>query len=388
MPTKRTKISMPIQELKSEYDNQPQKISQDVGGLNSVSIRVKKTKKIPIHNQIIKESKKNKIFDEGIKRTYRRKNNYDANQKYRAYKTNVEQKLYENLVEAPEQSIVEAIHEAVSQLKKPSMKKIIKDANAENKDLDTSEIISHHDVVQPKSQEEKRATLLDAIDKQKEKTDASNTLKAVLKRQKDSENYSHDLDAKQKEEKRAILLDAIERRNPEKIKLKEDAKSTLTKAIKHRKERKEAQKEIFKKADENLEKIMKGNSLTKIQAAVRGKAAQNNMNEMSKAAKTIQRVVRNKAAKNNSSEVVSKPRYSIAPSEISNAPTEISPEKKGKGGRPRGSYGEQRIKNIMENQGKNHKAAVDSIKFAKYRNEHKEPPSYRELRNYYNINHK
>ncbi len=55
MPTKRTKISMPIQELKSEYDNQPQKISQDVGGLNSVSIRVKKLKK---YQYIIKSLRK------------------------------------------------------------------------------------------------------------------------------------------------------------------------------------------------------------------------------------------------------------------------------------------------------------------------------------------
>ena len=44
---------------------------------------------------------------------------------------------------------------------------------------DISEIISHQDVVQPKSQEEKRATLLDAIERRNpEKNNAANNLKA------------------------------------------------------------------------------------------------------------------------------------------------------------------------------------------------------------------
>jgi hypothetical protein len=334
MSTKKTKISMPIKDLKTDYEQTPHKIKQEVEGLNPITIRAKKIKQIDIDNPVIKKSKSKKfqIFDEGIKRTYRRKNKLDDDQKYRAYKSNTEQKLYESFIVEPEQSVVEAIKEAVSQLKTPNIKKLLKDANAENKHLDTSEIISHHDVVQPKTQEEKRAT----------------------------------------------LLDAVERRAQE-AKRKEEALSTLSKTFKHRKERKTAQAEAVRIANEKANKLIedKDNALKTLQAVVRSKSAQNNINEQTEAAKRIQKVVRNKSAH--------KPRHSIAPSEISNAPTEITPENRGKGGRPKGSFGEKRIKNIIENRGKNHEAAVDSVKFAKYKNKDKEPPSYKQLRNYYNF---
>ena len=58
-----------------------------------------------------------KKFDEGIKRT-RLRQDYekdDDTQRLRAYKTNVEQKSYENLVGEPEQSVLKAMQEAVSQ---------------------------------------------------------------------------------------------------------------------------------------------------------------------------------------------------------------------------------------------------------------------------------
>ena len=211
MTAKKTKISMPIKDLKTDYEQTPHKIKQEVEGLNPITIRDKKTKQIYIDNPVVKESKSKQpqIFNEAIKRTYRRKNKYDNNQKFRAYKSNTEQKLYESFIVEPEQSVVEAIKEAVSQLKTPNIKKLLKDANAENKHLDTSEIISHHDVVQPKTQEEKRATLLDAVEKR-------------------------DREAKRKEE----------------------ALSTLTKAIKNRKERKEAQAEAVKVAGEKANKLI------------------------------------------------------------------------------------------------------------------------------------
>ena len=111
------------------------------------------------------KQKPSKLFDESIKKTCRRKKQYDPNQKYRRYKSKVEAKLYENLVKEPEQSIVEAIKEATEQIKAPGIKKIIKDANIDNKDLDSSEIIHLNDVIQPKNQEEKRHQLFDAIEK-------------------------------------------------------------------------------------------------------------------------------------------------------------------------------------------------------------------------------
>ena len=162
---KKSKVSIPIKELKTNYEEPTKKIKQDAEGLEPISIRTKKTKKIPIDNQIQKETKTIKLFDDGIKKTYRRKNQYDPNQKYRRYKSKVEAKLYENLVGEPEQSIVEAIREATEQLKSPSIRKIIRDTNIDSQDLDTSEIRTENDVIQPKNQEEKRHQLLDAIEK-------------------------------------------------------------------------------------------------------------------------------------------------------------------------------------------------------------------------------
>ena len=146
----KTKYDKSAKKLKSHYEEPIKKIKQDVEGLEPVSIRTKKTKKIPIDNQIQKETIPNKLFDDGIRKTYRRKKTQDPNQKYRRYKSKVEAKLYENLVGEPEQSIVEAIKEATEQLKAPSIRKIIKDANNDNVDLDASEIRTENDVRQPK----------------------------------------------------------------------------------------------------------------------------------------------------------------------------------------------------------------------------------------------
>ena len=146
----KTKYDKSAKKLKSHYEEPIKKIKQDVEGLEPVSIRTKKTKKIPIDNQIQKETIPNKLFDDCIRKTYRRKKTQDPNQKYRRYKSKVEAKLYENLVGEPEQSIVEAIKEATEQLKKPSIRKIIKDANNDNGDLDASEIRTENDVRQPK----------------------------------------------------------------------------------------------------------------------------------------------------------------------------------------------------------------------------------------------
>lgn len=150
MPIDKSKVSIPIKDLKHHYEEPIRKIKQDANGLEPVSIRTKKTKKISIDNQIQKETIPNKLFDDGVRKTYRRKKTQDPNQKYRRYKTQVEAKLYENLVGEPEQSIVEAIKEATEQLKAPSIRKIIKDANKDNGDLDASEIRTENDVRQPK----------------------------------------------------------------------------------------------------------------------------------------------------------------------------------------------------------------------------------------------
>jgi hypothetical protein len=147
---KKSKVSVPIKELKTDYEEPTRKIKQDAEGLEPVSIRVRKTKKIPIDNQIKNETKPSKLFDDGVRKTYRRKKTQTPNQKYRRYKSKVEAKLYENLVGEPEQSIVEAIREATEQLKAPSIRKIIRDANIDNQDLDASEIRTENDVRQPK----------------------------------------------------------------------------------------------------------------------------------------------------------------------------------------------------------------------------------------------
>ena len=94
----KTKYDKSAKKLKSHYEEPIKKIKQDVEGLEPVSIRTKKTKKIPIDNQIQKETIPNKLFDDGIRKTYRRKKTQDPNQKYRRYKSKVEAKLYENLV--------------------------------------------------------------------------------------------------------------------------------------------------------------------------------------------------------------------------------------------------------------------------------------------------
>ena len=162
---KKSKVSIPIKELKTNYEEPTKKIKQDAEGLEPISIRTKKTKKIPIDNQIQKETKTIKLFDDGVRKKYRRKKEYDPNQKYRRYKSKVEAKLYENLVGEPEQSIVEAIREATEQLKAPSIRKIIRDTNIDNQDFDASEIRTESDVRQPKRLNDKQQDLEGSINK-------------------------------------------------------------------------------------------------------------------------------------------------------------------------------------------------------------------------------
>ena len=215
---KKSKVSIPIKELKTNYEEPTKKIKQDAEGLEPISIRTKKTKKIPIDNQIQKETKTIKLFDDGVRKKYRRKQEYDPNQKYRRYKSKVEAKLYENLVGEPEQSIVEAIREATEQLKSPSIRKIIRDTNIDNQDFDASEIRTESDVRQPKRLNDKQQDLEGSINKgekffivdKKEAEENSPILQSAIRRLNLKDRI-------EKEKKAPILHSALIRLNRKNI---------------------------------------------------------------------------------------------------------------------------------------------------------------------------